>query len=132
MVNDKEHTGKPSILSFFLVITVFINGLILFMITAPAGHFDLSHVIRPVDLSIMPEQMNQQKWGDTAVNVDRGEDTEQDLIMELQWKLEDIRVEGNYEIEAYREYEIYKNVQGEIIETRATDHYEYLRYWRYR
>ncbi len=127
-----DRAGKQSIITFFLVITVFINVLILFMIAAPAGHFDLINVVQPVELPDTQLQMNLDLGGEATVDVAGGDETEHDLIMELQWKLEETKIEGDYEIEAYREYEVYKNAEGKVIETRATEHYEYLRYWRYR
>lgn len=46
----------------------------------------------------------------------------------LEFILEEVKEEGNYIIEVYREYEIYKDENGNIIERIPTSNYNYLRY----
>jgi hypothetical protein len=46
----------------------------------------------------------------------------------LDYKLEDAQIEEGYLVEIYREYEIYKDRNGEIIKTVATNNLEYLKY----
>ena len=47
---------------------------------------------------------------------------------ELEYKLEDTKVENGFVIETYREYEIYKNREGEVVKNVPTSNREYLKY----
>lgn len=46
----------------------------------------------------------------------------------LEYKLEDTKEEDGFLIETYREYEIYKDKNGEVVKTVATDHTQFLQY----
>jgi len=46
----------------------------------------------------------------------------------LEYKLEETKEEAGFLIEIYREYEIYKNRNGEIVKTVATDNTQSLTY----
>jgi hypothetical protein len=47
---------------------------------------------------------------------------------DLEYKLEETKEEDGFIVEVYREYEIYKNRQGEVVKTVATDNTESLHY----
>ncbi|KKI90779.1 hypothetical protein WQ54_18695 [Bacillus sp. SA1-12] len=55
-------------------------------------------------------------------------DKQSPKIPTLETRLVDRTEEDGYIIEVYREYEIYKDEKGNIIDTVATDNYQYLRY----
>lgn len=58
--------------------------------------------------------------------------TEEDEIYgapTLEFKLEETSEEDGYIVEEYREYEIYKNRDGEVIKTVPTSNTEYLKYY---
>lgn len=46
----------------------------------------------------------------------------------LEYRLEDTSIDGGFLIEMYREYEIYKNQNDDIVKIVPTDHTEYLHY----
>lgn len=46
----------------------------------------------------------------------------------LEYKLEDTQEVDGFLIETYREYEIYKDKNGEVVKTVATDHTQFLQY----
>ncbi|WP_400242570.1 hypothetical protein AB3U99_16100 [Niallia sp. JL1B1071] len=50
---------------------------------------------------------------------------------ELEYKLEETKEEDGFIVEVYREYEIYKNRQGDIVKTVATDNTEFIHYVKY-
>lgn len=47
----------------------------------------------------------------------------------LEKVLEDKSVVGGYMVETYREYEIYKNENGEVIKKVPTSNFDYVRYY---
>ncbi|SLL32577.1 Uncharacterised protein [Mycobacteroides abscessus subsp. abscessus] len=50
---------------------------------------------------------------------------------DLEYRLEETKEEDGFIVEVYREYEIYKNRQGEVVKTVATDNTEYIHYAKY-
>ena len=46
----------------------------------------------------------------------------------LEYKLEDTMEKDGFLIEVYREYEIYKNRNGEVVKTVATENTQFLQY----
>ncbi|MGM7719313.1 hypothetical protein [Metabacillus sp. Hm71] len=67
---------------------------------------------------------------DTASAASSNEETDEQSpqLPTLETKLVDITMEDGYVVEVYREYEVYKDEEGNIIDTVATDNYQYLRY----
>lgn len=121
MVQSDQGDQSPKIF-FVLILTLFFTNLILVaLIFAPQGHYNLSNIINTTNATQPVLGM-----GDNHDMTDR-----QDLQMILEWRLEDITVNGDYEIQKYREFEIYRDNEGHIIKTIPTHHLEYLRYWRY-
>ena len=49
-------------------------------------------------------------------------------IPSLEWYLVSRETEDDYIVETYREYEVYRDMEGEIIKKNSTDHYDYIRY----
>lgn len=45
-----------------------------------------------------------------------------------QWKLADQYQDGSYLVEAYRQYEIYKDQNGKTVKTVPTENFNYIRY----
>lgn len=45
-----------------------------------------------------------------------------------QWKLADRYQDGSYMVEAYRQYEIYKDKNGKTVKTVPTENFNYIRY----
>ncbi|GMX63281.1 MULTISPECIES: hypothetical protein [Paenibacillus] len=45
-----------------------------------------------------------------------------------QWKLADQYQDGTYLVEAYRQYEIYKDKNGKTVKTVPTENFNYIRY----
>ena len=46
----------------------------------------------------------------------------------LESKLVEITEDDGYVVEVYREYEVYKDDEGNILESKPTENYQYLRY----
>lgn len=46
----------------------------------------------------------------------------------LEWHLVHVERSGNFIVETYQEFEVYKDGK-ETVKTVATPHYQYLRYW---
>ena len=46
----------------------------------------------------------------------------------LESKLVNITEDDGYIVEVYREYEVYKDAEGNILERKPTENYQYLRY----
>ncbi|MBP1933619.1 hypothetical protein [Ammoniphilus resinae] len=51
--------------------------------------------------------------------------------MLLEWRLVDRYRDGEWSVEKYREYEKYVDTNGKMVREIPTDHYNFLRYWRY-
>jgi len=51
---------------------------------------------------------------------------------DLEYKLDETKEVDGFIVEVYREYEIYKNRQGEVVKTVATDNTEYIHYAKYK
>lgn len=47
-----------------------------------------------------------------------------------EWKLAKSYQDGDYLVESYQEYEIYKDERGTLIKTVPTDNFKYLRYYQ--
>lgn len=61
-----------------------------------------------------------------AANDQSNQEAEQAPLLEN--KLVDITEDDGYIVEVYREYEVYKDAEGNIIERKPTENYQYLRY----
>jgi hypothetical protein len=61
-----------------------------------------------------------------ASNDQSNQEAEQTPLLEN--KLVDITEDDGYIVEVYREYEIYKGDEGNILESKPTENYQYLRY----
>lgn len=51
-----------------------------------------------------------------------------DLTQALEYRLEEKNIVDGYVIETYREYETYRDKDGNLIESSPTSKYDYLRY----
>lgn len=56
-------------------------------------------------------------------------DSIEGLIPELEMQFEDTEIVNGNKVEIYREYEVYRNEDNEVIKKVPTDNYEYLEYW---
>ncbi|MGG3890999.1 hypothetical protein [Metabacillus fastidiosus] len=71
-----------------------------------------------------PSFSNEDSTVTTAVESDE----EKLSLSVLEKKLVGSTYIDGYEVEVYREYEVYKDENGEIIESIPTSNYDYLRY----
>ncbi|MBO8170789.1 MAG: hypothetical protein H0Z33_02740 [Bacillaceae bacterium] len=117
---------RAGIVSAVLFLTITVNLILIAMILAPRGHYDPANVMRSITVTYDSNTINQEKR--VRLTLPEREESER---MELTWRLIETSVKGDYQIETYREYEIYKNSEGDVIRTVPTEHFEYLRYWRY-
>lgn len=58
----------------------------------------------------------------------QSEEMETSLNPVLEYHLESTDLDDGYIVETYREYEVYKDKKGNVIEAIPTANYEYLRY----
>ena len=87
--------------------------------------FDLNKDNRG-SLSILADSSSDQ-----PVNVDVSvEEMIENMIPVLELKLVDRKKadDGDYYLETYQEFEVYKDAKGNIIKRKPTGHFEYLRY----
>ncbi|AHD06945.1 hypothetical protein ABNB59_02150 [Paenibacillus larvae] len=61
---------------------------------------------------------------------DSSENKYEQYSLYTQWKLAKNYKDGNYLVEAYQEYEIYKDERGNIMKTVPTENFRYLRYYQ--
>ena len=65
----------------------------------------------------------------TSANATNDQESEQSKqVPILETKLVDVTEDAGYVVEVYREFEVYKDEEGEIIERIPTENYQYLRY----
>ncbi|RKD26740.1 hypothetical protein BEP19_16190 [Ammoniphilus oxalaticus] len=108
---------RPSnLLHGLLIAVITINVFLLVAIQSPSGHFSLSRVAELVN-----EQVNA-----TPVTASPSEPT-----MRLEWKVVERYKEEEWDVEKYREFEVYVDENNQIVEEIPTAHYNYLKYWRY-
>ncbi|SHR27015.1 Uncharacterised protein [Mycobacteroides abscessus subsp. abscessus] len=78
--------------------------------------------------SSIPSVEDSDSPGATEANSNVENAEEEAVLTSLELKLEKTELVDGYIIETYREYEIYNNEAGEVIESVPTEHYEYLKY----
>jgi hypothetical protein len=105
--------------------------LFLALILAPAFYLETSS---SQDLKSNPLLIGQgsDEAAKMAAAVPAEKHLKKNYIMELDERLVNTSKEAGYRVETYREYEIYKNQQGEVKEIVPTPHYEYIRYKIYK
>lgn len=125
---ETDDHKKSNLFSALMVLFIFINLALLVMIIAPPGHYALSNVTSSIETfdEDLPEGAQL-----TTFTLGEEEQAANNLTMILEWRLVDSAIQGDYTVETYREYEIYKNDQGKTVKTVPTSNYDYLRYWRY-
>ncbi|MFT8322586.1 MAG: hypothetical protein ABF649_17005 [Bacillus sp. (in: firmicutes)] len=67
-------------------------------------------------------------YGDTDETQEVNTAEESTGAPELEYKLDSTMKEDGYLVETYREYEIYKNDNGEVVKTIATNHTQSIKY----
>ncbi|MFS0861898.1 hypothetical protein [Fredinandcohnia sp. 179-A 10B2 NHS] len=84
---------------------------------------DVIHYKNAIVVSDLPanEEVNAPVEEDEAL---------EGLIPTLEMELVDKEVIAGNTVETYREYEVYRNEDDEVIKKVPTDNYEYLEYWR--
>lgn len=100
----------PALTLLFLVMNIFL----FVAIQAPSGHFDLENALRKENQETMATPIGPSS---------------PELILE--WKMVDQYVEGEWRVEKYQEFEFYYDEKGQKVKELPTDHFNYLRYWRY-
>lgn len=63
-----------------------------------------------------------------ATSANTTEAEEPVILPELENQLVDLKQEDGYAVEVYREYEVYKDEKGNVIDRIPTENYHYLRY----
>ena len=66
--------------------------------------------------------------GAEETSIDEAEEALADYSVEMM--LEEKMVDGDYVIEEYREYEVYRDVDGNIMKSVPTSNFDYLRYYQ--
>jgi hypothetical protein len=78
-----------------------------------------------------PQSMNNRKV-DIPVSVPVSVTTEEEIMPPqmpiLEYKLVDTEFVNGYFVETYREFEIYKDENGEVLKSVPTSHFDYIRY----
>lgn len=111
----KEHHSSNAMQGFTLL--VFVANLLLAMaILAPDGHFNPRNVLDSLDQEAMT----------SPIEIGIGAPQ-----MILEWKPAGQFIDGDWRVEKFQEYEIYLDEKGKILKEIPTDHFNYLRYWRY-
>jgi hypothetical protein len=96
--------------------------LILLVIFLFAGYLD-SQDHRPMESSNLPGSVEEE---DTeAIS---SEESSTSTTWELEMVLEGTKIVDGSKVETYREYEIYKDEEGNIVKRVPTSNYNYLRY----
>lgn len=98
-----------------LTILFFVLNIFLFVaIKAPPGHFDPANVLRNENQETMAPPVAPPS-----------------PEMMLDWKMVDQYVDGEWRVEKYQEFEIYFDEKGQKVKELPTNHFNYLKYWRY-
>ncbi|SEH63100.1 hypothetical protein SAMN05192559_102378 [Halobacillus karajensis] len=96
--------------------------LVLFAIFVVIGYMDSPNQ-KPEDSIHYPLSTDEKEKETVAVEGNSAFTT-----MELELVQEGTKMVDGAKVEAYREYEIYKNSDGKVIKKVPTDHYQYLKY----
>jgi hypothetical protein len=64
----------------------------------------------------------------SATSSSEQENNQPQQIASLETKLVDVTEDDGYVVEVYREYEVFKDEAGNIVESIPTENYQYLRY----
>ncbi|MGM0876280.1 MAG: hypothetical protein ACQEWV_16290 [Bacillota bacterium] len=89
------------------------------------GYFDSALFAEKEDL-ISSFPIPTEGTASATISNENNEQSQQKPILET--KLVDITEDDGYVVEVYREYEVYKDEEGNIIENKPTENYQYLRY----
>lgn len=93
-------------------------------VIAIIGYLDSPHYTeREQVISTLPVPEEEESASATVTEKDELQE-----IFELENRLVDLKQEDGYSVEVYREYEIYKDMQGNVIDRVPTENYHYLRY----
>jgi hypothetical protein len=95
-------------------------------IIAIIGYFDSPLFAEKEDVISRIPMPTDETASANASTDEPTEESEQQTILET--KLEEITEEDGYVVEVYREYEIVKDEEGNIIDSTPTENYQYLRY----
>jgi hypothetical protein len=101
---------------------------ILFIIATIAiiGYFDSAQFVEKEDaITSFPVPTEETASANASSDQDSQEPYQHPF---LETKLVDVTEDDGYVVEVYREYEVYKDKEGNIIERKPTENYQYLRY----
>lgn len=90
------------------------------------GYFDSANFFEKQNVIASFPELSDEEVSTNATNEQSSEDDNQ--IYSLETKLVDVVEDEGYTVEVYREYEVYKDEEGNTIESVPTDNYQYLRY----
>jgi hypothetical protein len=101
------------------------NGLMFFgfitilSVIAFLNEFNFSNEDNPVDVPVI------------HFNFEDNEEESKTHIPILEYRLDKKEEIDGYIVETYREFEIYKDENGKVIQTIPTENYEFIRYKKY-
>jgi hypothetical protein len=114
-IGFKEERGKETVKNQSHVFTV----ITLFIILGLMSYVD------------SPQSMKNKRV-DISVSVPASMTTEEEItpvqMPTLEKKLVDTEYVNGYFVETYREFEIYKDENGEVLKSVPTSHFDYIRY----
>ncbi len=100
----------------FILLVFVINLALAVSILTPQGHLDLQNVVDSLDM----EAVSAPYAVDPPIP-----------DMNLEWRPVEQFLDGEWRVEKYQEFEIYLSPTGEVLKEVPTNHFNYLRYWRY-
>ncbi|PLR97544.1 hypothetical protein [Bacillus sp. T33-2] len=103
----------------FYILCLFISLVIVSYLESPYSVLNAKHSI----FYNNPYEVELAKTVDSQTEDDTGSS-----IPSLEWKLEKEEESDDYIVQTYREYEVYKDSDGEIIKSTPTSNFEFLRY----
>ncbi len=130
-MEGQQPAAKSNVVSALIVFVLIVNLFLILKIAAPDGHHQLSRIIKPnaafivQDEFIVPASADRQQSEATS-----GEIRPKNESVSLEWQLIGTGYDGQYSVETYREYEIYKDEHDRVIKSVPTSHFNYLRYWQ--
>ncbi|NBI28756.1 hypothetical protein [Chengkuizengella marina] len=112
-------------LSMFIVI---INVVLVLLLIIPRNHHQTSQIIDGSEAAFIVEWADEVPVNSQLNRNEFKESKDHKYFVILEKQLVDSKVEGNVLIETYQEFEVYKNLYGEVVQIIPTSNFDYLRY----
>jgi len=110
-----KEQGKSNFVQAVTLFFFIVNICLGMMLFSPSNHYN------PMKILVEAEKQIDVSPVSSSVG----------LQMILEWRLVDQYRDGEWSVEKYREYEKYVDTNGKLVKEMPTDHYNFLRYWRY-